>query len=82
MTGDATRAVGWTRPWAPEAFSCPYNHERLHGELGDVPPAEFETLHTSVDDGETAPALRAGRGRPSSAGGGAPSGLGEPLTAT
>jgi putative transposase len=22
-----------------------FNHERLHGTLGDIPPAEFETLH-------------------------------------
>jgi len=22
-----------------------YNNRRLHGSLGDIPPAEFETLH-------------------------------------
>lgn len=23
-----------------------YNHDRLHGELGDIPPAEYEQQHT------------------------------------
>jgi hypothetical protein len=22
-----------------------FNHDRLHGSLGDIPPVEFETLH-------------------------------------
>jgi transposase InsO family protein len=51
-----------------------YNAERLHEELGDVPPAEFEAAHRPDDElpGRFAPA----RGRPSSASEGAPSGLG------
>jgi len=27
-----------------------YNHERLHEELGDVPPSEYETLHQPQSD--------------------------------
>ncbi|MFE4925265.1 integrase core domain-containing protein [Streptomyces sp. NPDC056661] len=26
-----------------------FNQRRLHGELGHVPPAEFETLHATTD---------------------------------
>jgi transposase InsO family protein len=22
-----------------------FNHERLHGTVGDIPPAEFEAIH-------------------------------------
>lgn len=28
------------------AVSSPYNEERLHEELGDLPPAEYEALAT------------------------------------
>jgi len=27
-----------------------FNHRRLHGELGQVPPAEFEANHWSTQD--------------------------------
>jgi transposase InsO family protein len=30
---ETARWVGW------------FNHDRLHGSLGDMPPAEFEALH-------------------------------------
>lgn len=50
-----------------------YNAERLHEQLGDIPPAEFEAEFTDRQPhGRFAPA----RGRPSSASEGAPSGLG------
>ena len=51
-----------------------YNAERLHEELGDIPPAEFEAM--LLDDqlpGREAPAEA---GRPALSGG-APSGLGQ-----
>ena len=32
-----------------------FNHRRLHGELGQVPPAEYETDHWSPGDNQTYP---------------------------
>ncbi len=29
-----------------------YNHRRLHGEIGHVPPAEYEQLHASHTEPE------------------------------
>jgi len=34
-----------------------FNNRRLHGELGHLPPAEFEALHTPVTDSAAAPLL-------------------------
>jgi len=32
------------------ASSCPYNEERLHEELGDLPPVEYEELNIKTDN--------------------------------
>ena len=57
-----------------------YNHERLHEELGDVPPAEFEVIHSS-DGRAREPCGLAEAGRPALREG-APAGLGGTLHAT
>lgn len=38
-----------------------FNHRRLHGELGQVPPAEYETLHAQHPTPEPAPKIQIGR---------------------
>ena len=32
-----------------------FNNERLHGSLGDLPPAEFEALYASTVPGRSLP---------------------------
>jgi transposase InsO family protein len=34
-----------------------FNHRRLHGELGQVPPAEFETAHWATTEHQNYPAI-------------------------
>jgi putative transposase len=51
-----------------------FNHRRLHSQIGMVPPAEFEEQFRTAPP----PALRAGRGRPAAAVGGAAAGLEDP----
>jgi putative transposase len=59
-----------------------YNHERLHEELGDVPPAEFEERAASADRSTpNGPFGPAEPDRPALVGG-APVGLGSPVEST
>ena len=53
-----------------------YNSERLHEELGDIPPAEFEVIHSEGGRARE-PFGLAEAGRPARLGG-APAGLGTP----
>ena len=60
---DQTELIRHRGPWrglddveyATLAYLDWFNHRRLHGELGMVPPAEFETLYYQ----QSAPALLA-----------------------
>jgi putative transposase len=54
-----------------------YNAERLHEELGDIPPTEYEVIH-SPDGHAREPFGLAEAGRPALLGG-APTGLGTPV---
>ncbi|MFJ7949463.1 integrase core domain-containing protein [Streptomyces sp. NPDC096354] len=48
-----TEAIKPQRPWrsltqvelATAEWTDSYNHTRLHGEIGDIPPAEYEANH-------------------------------------